>query len=110
MTDFPFTINQVTGEVYNNDSLPYATDITRVVAEFVVNGVASIYVDSLDSYEHLLTTDSVDFTSPRKLRIYSEDAEYYKDYIVRINVHQVEPELMVWSKYPAVEGSFPCVQ
>ncbi|MBE6295796.1 MAG: hypothetical protein E7086_04760 [Bacteroidales bacterium] len=107
MTAFPFTINQVTGEVYNNDSLPYATDITRVVAKFVVNGVASIYVDSLDSYEHLLTTDSVDFTSPRKLRIYSEDAEYYKDYIVRINVHQVEPELMVWSKFPAVEGLVP---
>lgn len=107
MTAFPFTINQVTGEVYNNDSLPYATNTSKVVAKFVVNGVASIYVDSLDSYEHLLTTDSVDFTTPRKLRIYSENAEYYKDYTVRINVHQVDPEKMVWNKYPAVEGLVP---
>lgn len=107
MTAFPFTINQVTGEVYNNDSLPYATNTSKVVAKFVVNGVASIYVDSLDSYEQLLTTDSVDFTTPRKLRIYSENAEYYKDYTVRINVHQVDPEKMVWNKYPAVEGLVP---
>lgn len=104
MTAFPFTINQATGEVYNNDSLPYATDISRVVTNFVVNGVASIYVDSLDSYEHFLATDSIDFTSPRKVRIYAEDAAYYKDYVIRINVHQVEPELMVWNKYPAVDG------
>lgn len=107
MTAFPFTINQVTGEVYNNDSLPYATDITRVVAKFVVNGVASIYVDSLDSYEHFLANDSIDFTSPRKVRIYAEDAAYYKDYTIRINVHQVEPELMMWNKYPTVDGLVP---
>lgn len=107
MTAFPFTINQVTGEVYNNDSLPFATNISKVVTQFSVNGVASIYVDSLDSYEHFSSTDSLDFTSPRKVRIYSEDAEFYKDYTIKINVHQVDPELMVWNKYPAVEGLVP---
>lgn len=107
MTAFPFTINQVTGDVYNNDSLPFATNISKVVTQFSVNGVASIYVDSLDSYEHFLSTDSLDFTSPRKVRIYSEDAEFYKDYTIKINVHQVDPELMVWNKYPAVEGLVP---
>ena len=107
MTAFPLTINQVTGEVYNNDSLPFATNISKVVTQFSVNGVASIYVDSLDSYEHISSTDSLDFTSPRKVRIYSEDAEFYKDYTIKINVHQVDPELMVWNKYPAVEGLVP---
>ncbi len=107
MTAFPFTINQVTGEVYNNDSLPFATNISKVVTQFSVNGVASIYVDSLDSYEHFSSTDSLDFTSPRKVRIYSEDAEFYKDYTIKINVHQVDPELMVWNKYSAVEGLVP---
>ena len=107
MTAFPVTINQVTGEVYNNDSLPFATNISKVVTQFSVNGVASIYVDSLDSYEHFSSTDSLDFTSPRKVRIYSEDAEFYKDYTIKINVHQVDPELMVWNKYPAVEGLVP---
>lgn len=107
MTAFPFTINQVTGEVYNNDSLPFATNVSKVVTQFSVNGVASIYVDSLDSYEHFSSTDSLDFTSPRKVRIYSENAEFYKDYTIKINVHQVNPELMVWNKYPAVEGLVP---
>lgn len=102
-----FTIDQLAGEVYNNDSLPYATDVSKVVAYMGVSGVASIYVDSTETYEHFSSADSVDFTSPRKMRIYSADASYYKDYTVSINVHQVDPEMMVWQKYPAAEGVGP---
>ena len=28
---YPFAINQATGEIYNNDSLPYSTDVTKLV-------------------------------------------------------------------------------
>ena len=107
MERFGFTIDQASGRIYNNDSLPYATNVSRVVTSFSVDGVLSIYVDSLDSYEYMSTTDSIDFTSPRKLRVYAADAQYYKDYTVSVNVHQVEPEMMVWNRYQAVEGVSP---
>ena len=107
MSSFAFTIDHGAGQVYNNDSLPYCTDVKKVVVGYTSDGVASIYVDSLESYEYLSTTDSIDFSMPRKVRIYSGDAQYYKDYIVRINVHQLEPELMVWNKYAVAEGFVP---
>lgn len=107
MESFAFTIDHGAGQVYNNDSLPYCTDVKKVVVGYTSDGVASIYVDSLETYEYLSTTDSIDFSMPRKVRIYSGDAQYYKDYTVRINVHQVEPELMVWNKYAVAEGVVP---
>ena len=102
-----FTIDQVAGEIYNNDSLPYATDASKVLVNIGVTGVASIYVDSTGTYEHFSSTDSLDFTSPRKVRVYSEDASYYKDYTVSVNVHQVDPDMMSWQKYQIVEGMKP---
>lgn len=107
METVAFTINQVTGEIYNNDSLPFATDVTRVVVNMSAEGVPGVYVDSTGLYNGVTTTDSIDFSSPRKFRVYANNGEYSKDYTVSINVHQVEPELMVWTKYKAVEGVVP---
>ena len=86
MSVYPFTINQATGEIYNNDSLPYATDVTKVVTVVSSIGVPSIYDDSTDTYVAYSGSDSIDFTKPRKLRVYSSDASYFKDYTIRVNV------------------------
>lgn len=102
-----FTIDQVTGEIYNNDSLTYATDVSKVVINMSADGVPSIYNDSTGTYDNIYASDSIDFTLPRKFRVYSADASYYKDYTISINVHQVEPEKMVWDRFPAVEGVTP---
>lgn len=102
-----YTIDQLAGEIYNNDSLPYATNVSKVLVMMGVKGVASIYVDSTGTYEHVTSTDSIDFTTPRKIRVYSADASFYKDYTASVNVHQVDPDMMVWHKYPAVAGVVP---
>ena len=104
---FPFAINQVSGEVYNLDSLPFATNVEKVVFDMQLSGYAQIYVDSIDKFESFSTTDSIDFTYPRKFRITSTDSEYYKDYTVSVNVHQVEPEKMVWSEHQSVDALEP---
>ena len=95
---FPFTVNQLTGEIYNSDSLFFATRVSKVVVNMNVEGVASIYNDATGSYDYFAAGDSIDFTSPRKFRITSTDGSYSKDYTISVNVHQVEPELMVWNK------------
>lgn len=106
---YPFTINQAAGEIYNNDSLPFATDVTKIVMKMSVQGVAGIYVDSLGDYETFSSSDSIDFTSPRKFRVYSIGGKYYKDYTVSVNVHQVNPDLMVWDSC-ASPASFVAVK
>lgn len=107
MEKFAFTIDQAAGEIYNNDSLPFSTDVSKVLVTMGVDGVASVYVDSTGTYEHFSITDSLDFTNPLKMRVYSADASYYKDYTARINVHQVNPDMMVWNKYQGADGVEP---
>ena len=102
-----FTIDQVNGLVYNNDSLPYCTDLSKVVTTMTVDGAAGIYVDSTETYDYYASTDSTDFTTPRKFRIYSEGGTYHKDYLISVNAHQVDPDLMVWEKSAAVAGLVP---
>lgn len=104
---YPFSIDQSAGEIYNNDSLPFGTDVSKVVINMSVKGVASIYVDSTETYEAFSFSDSIDFTTPRKFRIYAADAQYYKDYTISVNVHTLDPDLLQWNKYPAVEGITP---
>lgn len=102
-----FTIDQLNGRIYNNDSLPYSTDLSKIVTTMSVDGVASIYVDSTNTYDYYAVTDSTDFTTPRKFRIYSEGGTYYKDYLVSVNAHQVDPDSMAWKKSSAVAGLVP---
>lgn len=107
MKDFSFTINQQTGEIFNNDSLPFATNVTKVVTYLSVEGVPALYVDSIGDYVAYSNSDSIDFTTPRKLRVYSSDAQYYKDYTITVNVHQLNPDRMVWNRFSAVEEVTP---
>ncbi|MBQ8336280.1 MAG: hypothetical protein IJY44_01965 [Bacteroidaceae bacterium] len=104
MKGYPFTINQATGEIYNADSLPYATNLTKIVMNMSVEGVARMYDDALGTYEYFKATDSIDFTSPRKFQITSLDGNYSKYYTVSINAHKVEPELMVWNNVERLAG------
>ena len=97
-SSFPFTINQVSSEIYNNDSLPYSTNLTKIVMDMTIEGVASLYNEENGEFENLLVDDSVDFTYPRTLRITSSDASYFKDYTVSVNAHKVDPDRMVWSR------------
>lgn len=107
MESFPFTIDQVAGAIYNNDSLPYATDVSKVVTNIVVEGVPSIFDEAKNDYVAYKSTDSINFTAPRKMRIYSSDAKYFKDYTVTVNVHKLKPDEMVWNRSVAVEGVTP---
>lgn len=103
----PFSIDQAAGLVYNADSLPFATKVDKVVVNMGLSGYAQIMNDSTGLFETFLSTDSIDFTTPRRFRITSLDAQYHKDYTISVNVHQVEPELMVWNEYAPIDGLLP---
>lgn len=106
-SSWKFTIDQVAGKIFNVDSLPFSTNLSKVAVEMTVEGIASIYDTEADEFELMSTSDSIDFTNPRILRITSLDGSYYMDYTVSVNAHKVDPDKMVWSKVTTPSGIVP---
>ena len=106
-SSLPFTINQATCEIFNKDSLPFSTDVSKVVMDMAVEGSVKIYNETDSKFESLYTTDSIDCTYPRVLRVTSLDGNYYQDYTVAVNVHKVDPERLVWKAIETPAGIAP---
>ena len=94
-----FIIDNDNNLIYNKDSLPYQTRIDSVFPSFtfVSTAGAALIVDGDTVY--LTGNDTVDFTvQPVKLINYASDGIHFKEYDIYVNVHQVEPELFVWTQ------------
>ena len=105
MEKFPtFTIDQKQYKIYNTDSLPKDCDIKHILADIssssysgsiLIKGISS---DTLWIYS---STDSVDFSKTREIRVYNNTMEKYRAYEVTILQHQVETNQILWEKMPA---------
>ena len=94
-----FIIDNDNNLIYNKDSPPYQTRIDSVFPSFtfVSTAGAALIVDGDTVY--LTGNDTVDFTvQPVKLINYASDGIHFKEYDIYVNVHQVEPELFVWTQ------------
>ncbi len=97
-----FTIDQTNRRVYNSDSIAYGTDVTHVLVKVTADG----YVYYLKQDGELGSVeDSIDFTSPVTFRVKSYDEQFVRDYLVNINVHQVDPKKSVWTQIES--NNFP---
>ena len=107
--EFEFVINHAAKEIYNIDSLTFGTKVNKVVSYISCVGVPYRYVAAEDSYVYYNSSDSVDFTSPVNVCIASTDGTYESYYTIKLNVHQVDPNLMVWEKFvdATLEGVTP---
>jgi len=84
--------------IVNLDSLPYNTRIDSVFPTFgFVSSSAQYQIFENDSVA-LDGSDTIDFSEPVKIRNVAADKVKTKVYTVKVNVHQVEPELYVWNK------------
>lgn len=101
-TNYPFTINQLSGSIYNNDSLPYRTDVKKVSVSMSATGTYITYKlqdrNGKDSICTWSSTDSLDFTKPMAFTVYAANGIANKTYQVKINVHQVDPDSLIWNK------------
>ena len=98
---FLFVIDQKTKEIYNKDSLLFGTNVEKVKTKFSCKGVPYRYDAEKEDFVYFSTSDSVDFTSPVRVRIVSTDDTYTNEYVIKVNVHQVEPDLLSWAEYTA---------
>ena len=102
-----FTIDYDNGLIYNADSLPVGTDITalKVTVEFL-NTVGSAVFKITDATEQADTTityaagmsQSLDFTGTTILTVTAADQLSVKDYQVKVLVHKVNPDTLIWDK------------
>lgn len=98
-----FTIDQVNGRIFNQDSLPYGTEVDKVVATVTYGStisVGSVQVaqEAVGDTIHWNGSDSLDYSKPVKFIVTAYDGEIKKAYDTRLNIHQVVPDSMVWSK------------
>lgn len=111
-----FTIDHLKREIYNTDSLPRYTDIKHVLCTIVSDGNTVYKNNNYDSTnsesaEWGATSDSIDFTKPVTFRVWAYNGQDYRDYEVRLNVHQCDSSETVWQKmanaYPGQELKQP---
>lgn len=94
--DYPFAINHSEGLIYNPDSLPVGTDVSKVVVEITADSDGVFIVAEPDSLWK--TTDTLNFTKPVLFKVMAQTGVYGRTYTAKINVHQQDPEEMSWQK------------
>ena len=101
-TDYPFVINQSEGLIYNADSLPVGTDVSKVVVDITADTEGIYIVAETDSLWE--DTDSLDFKSPIQFKVLAENGSFGRTYTAKINVHQQEPDSLNWTQ---MDTNFP---
>ena len=110
-----FSIDIYSQEIFNADSLPFGTKVNSLVpvittesasvVEIIVPGNGDNEEKKINYLEN--TTDTVDFTDPVKLRVVSYDGATERNYTIKVNVHQIPSDTLVWSRLTGV--SLPTV-
>ena len=90
-----FTIDQANRQVYNADSIAFGTDVSRVIVTAGADG----YVHYLkENGEKGSVEDTISFVKPVTFCVTSYDEKFTREYLVRINVHQVDPKKTAWKQ------------
>lgn len=103
VANYPFEIDHAKGTIVNRDSMPVGIDATKMLVSYSSKnsstvGIMPIGETSRDSMKYLLTTDSLDFSTPRTISVYASDGSGYRDYTVTVLVHKEYGDSCYWSK------------
>lgn len=103
-----YSIDQVSSIIYNADSLPYLTQLEKVLVKVSFNptyGISSIQVQLPDSTYMWNTTDSINFSKLPVKFIVTSRGNTTKTYNIDIRTHKIDPNLIVWKQ----QASLPIV-
>ena len=98
--DYEMTINQRTNNIENRDSLPYGSQLSRVIATIHFDGSTLAYREkgSNSEWTSYNATDSLDLTKPLELFLTSNDNQSNRIYTLKVNVHQQEGDSLFWKQ------------
>ena len=99
-----FTIDLNEARIYNADSLPKGTDISRMLINVSYPSCHSVTV-SINNAERMRDTtfaysnaDTVDFTGDVKIKVTALDQVTTRTYDVKVNVHTLESDSLQWDE------------
>jgi hypothetical protein len=100
-----FSIDLANAKIFNADSLPYGTNITKLVPVISVSGASAIELkvtrtNGTDTTYNYIenSTDSIDFSNgPVNLRVVALDGVTEMNYQVKVNVHTVVADTLAWT-------------
>ena len=104
-----FVIDQYNYKIYNPVALPSNCDLQHVLATITAKNSGTVVLKSLtsDSLYVYSSTDSVDFSKPREIRVYANDGSGYRTYDVTFNVEKPSSESITWTAMEAGTAEAP---
>lgn len=100
--NYKFYIDQATRQIYNVDSLPCGVRDTAILATISSKNSSPILLMDINKTDSVAgyysSSDSINFSKPRRIRVYSSDYSAYAEYTVTVYVHQELPYEFKWHK------------
>ena len=99
--NYPMTVSQTSNSIYNTEDFPLGTDLKHVLISSIStksNSIALLKSLESDSCFLIASTDSIDFSQPRVLRVYSTDGTNQRDYTVTLKVSSTKGTESPWKK------------
>lgn len=105
-SNYKFYIDQEQRKIFNPDSLPYGTDVAKVLCSITTKNAGTLVIKhpQNDSIMYYTSSDSIDFSVPRTFYVTSQSGRYFRPYEVHVNAHQEIADDMVWKQFTAEEG------
>ena len=94
-----FYIDQANKVIFNPDSLPMGVRVSRILCTIGTKNGGVVMLKSLtsDSLSVFAGADSVDFSAPREIVVYSNSGNASRRYTVQVNVHKQPSDAMSWN-------------
>lgn len=98
--NYKFYIDQATRQIYNADSLPCGVRDTAMLATISSKNSSPILLMDINKTDSVAgyysSSDSINFSKPRRIRVYSSDYSAYAEYTVTVYVHKELPYEFKW--------------
>lgn len=102
-----FSIDIEHGVIFNADSLPKGTDVSRLlavisypatVAEAIITMGATDKLEEQTIDYRKNPSDSIDFTRPVTISLTAADGTTKASYRIKVNVHHNDPDSLIWDR------------
>lgn len=99
-SDYKFYIDQAQCKIYNVDSLPCGVRDTAILATISSKNSSPILLMDINKKDSVAgyysSSDSINFSKTRYIRVYSSDYSAYAEYQVNVYVHKELPYEFKW--------------
>lgn len=106
LDELRFTINQLTGEIFNADSFRYGVKHMPRKMKLQISTVSSLSItiyanNDKDTIYYRSQEDTIDFNNPIRIVVKGYDTLNIKEYVARLNVRKVDPDTLEWQQLSA---------